>query len=119
MDQLEYSIKLKAATRYMGQDARRQNVVDAVQKLREISLDFGDNENPGRTFIDVPMLTTWGTTARDDRTVCYPQAHAVDASIRVRRVGCHCRRLDGFQVFTGSYEHLASAARRSNGSRGR
>ncbi|CAN7262745.1 GAF domain-containing protein [Rhizobium sp. LjRoot98] len=71
MQQLEYSVSLKAVTRFLGQDARKELVVKSVQKLREVTLNFGDSEKLDRRFVDVPMVTTWEELGKDDHRICY------------------------------------------------
>jgi len=71
MQQLEYSVSLKAITRYMGEDARKQSVIAAVGKLKFINLDFGDSDNPDRQFIGVPMVSMWQEMTKDDHRIEY------------------------------------------------
>lgn len=71
MQQLEYSVSMKALSRFLGQDARKEQVVKSVQKLREVTLNFGDSDRPDRRFVDVPMVTTWQELTKDDHRICY------------------------------------------------
>ncbi|MGX9991579.1 hypothetical protein ACS4RR_020850 [Rhizobium sp. Z1P35] len=71
MERLDYSVSLKAITRFMGEDARKQAVIAAVDKLTAVRLDFCDGDNPDRRFANVQMVTTWQEITRDDHRIEY------------------------------------------------
>ncbi|MBX5160427.1 hypothetical protein HJB89_25415 [Rhizobium sp. NZLR8] len=71
MERLDYSVSMKALTRFMGKDARAAGVIAAVDRLTDIRLDFGDSDDPHRKFANVPMVTMWEELTRDDHRIEY------------------------------------------------
>jgi len=71
MESDRYSIDLKALTRFAGPHVRAVDVLKSIEKMRSITVDFGDSQDPNRRYKHVPMITMWEEIRRDKTAIGY------------------------------------------------
>ena len=63
-----YTMPMKSAVRYLGEHARRDDVVGSLTKMRHTELDFVGGH---REYRDVPMLVSWQELGEDRDQIGY------------------------------------------------
>ena len=69
MSSESYDIPLEECLRFLGPDARRDDVHRSVAKMKKIELSFAGED--GRSFRGVQMLTTWEATLNSETSLGY------------------------------------------------
>jgi len=69
MSASSYEIPLGECLRFMWSDAREEDVTASMRRMEQVRLSFDGEE--GRTFKEVPMLTSWAAVRGEDVDMGY------------------------------------------------